>query len=110
MLPAGHLASLVPGQGLIREWGLEACWRWKEWPDREVVFPGSSPADDGIDAVGARRSDHGLVAIQCKTRKPPDRQPGPQAGIVGNDSCVIFALSEFAARDSEHDEPENTQR
>lgn len=25
-------------------------------PDSEVVFPGSSQADDGIDAVGARRS------------------------------------------------------
>ncbi len=53
----------------IREWDLGDCWRWKDWPDREAVFPGSSQADDGIDAVGVRRSDGGLVAIQCKARK-----------------------------------------
>ena|GEM_PF-384330 len=53
----------------VREWDLGACWRWKEWPGREEVFPGSSQADDGIDAVGVRRSDGGLVAIQCKARK-----------------------------------------
>ena len=53
----------------IREWDLVACWRWGEWPDREEVFPGSSPADDGIDSVGVRRSDGGLIAIQCKARK-----------------------------------------
>lgn len=41
----------------IREWDLGDCWRWKERPDREAVFPSSSQADDGIDAVGVRRSD-----------------------------------------------------
>jgi len=60
----------------IREWDLRACWRWADWPDREAVFPGSSAADDGIDAVGVRRSDGGLVAIQCKARKLDDTGTG----------------------------------
>ena len=60
----------------IREWDLEACWRWKDWPGRKAIFPGSSPADDGIDAVGVRRSDGGLVAIQCKARKLDDTGTG----------------------------------
>ena len=71
----------------IREWDLEACWRWKEWPDREVVFPGSSPADDGIDAVGVRRSDRGLVAIQCKARKLDDTGTG---NPIGKDELDSF--------------------
>ena len=71
----------------IREWDLEACWRWKDWPNREVVFPGSSPADDGIDAVGVRRSDRGLVAIQCKARKLDDTGTG---NPIGKDELDSF--------------------
>ena len=71
----------------IREWDLEACWRWKEWPDREAVFQGSSPADDGIDAVGVRRSDRGLVAIQCKARKLDDTGTG---NPIGKDELDSF--------------------
>ena len=74
----------------IREWDLEACWRWKDWPDREVEFPGSSPADDGIDAVGVRRSDGGLVAIQCKARKLDDTGTG---NPIGKDELDSFGLA-----------------
>lgn len=71
----------------IREWDIAACWRWKAWPDREAVFPGSSPADDGIDAVGVRRSDGGLVAIQCKARKLDDTGTG---NPIGKDELDSF--------------------
>ena len=71
----------------IRDWDLEACWRWKEWPDREAVFHGSSPADDGIDAVGVRRSDRGLVAIQCKARKLDNTGTG---NPIGKDELDSF--------------------
>ena len=71
----------------IREWDLEACWRWRDWPDREMRFPDSSPADDGIDAVGVRRSDRGLVAIQCKARKLDDTGTG---NPIGKDELDSF--------------------
>ncbi|MYA40584.1 MAG: hypothetical protein F4Z31_02340 [Gemmatimonadetes bacterium] len=78
----------------IREWDLEACWRWKDWPDREERFPGSSPADDGIDAVGVRRSDGGLVAIQCKARKLDDTGTGNPIGKDELDSFGHHASSD----------------
>ena len=51
----------------IPEWDFEEVYRWKEWPDRDRIFPGSSSVDVGIDNVGIR-SDGSLVAIQCKAR------------------------------------------
>ena len=78
----------------IREWDLEACWRWKEWPDRLVLFPGSSLADDGIDAVGVRRSDRGLVAIQCKARKLDDTGTGNPIGKGDLDSFGHHAAAD----------------
>ncbi|MDE0653935.1 MAG: DEAD/DEAH box helicase family protein [bacterium] len=79
-----EIAATAPD---IREWDLNACWRWKDWPDREARFPGSSPADDGIDAVGIRRSDRGLVAIQCKARKLDDTGTG---NPIGKDELDSF--------------------
>ena len=77
----------------IREWDLGACWSWKDWPDRAAVFPGSSPADDGIDAVGVRRSDGGLVAIQCKARKLDLTGTG---NSIGKDELDSFGLAAAA--------------
>lgn len=51
----------------IPEWDFKEVFRWDEWPDRDHYFPGSSPADVGIDNVGIR-PDGSLVAIQCKAR------------------------------------------
>ncbi len=56
----------------IREWDLQGCWLWADWPDREHRLPDSRPDDDGIDAVG-QRMDGSLVAIQCKAKgRGPD--------------------------------------
>jgi len=51
----------------IREWDIGECWSWKDWPDRKTRY--RTATDTGIDAVGVRRSDGRLVAIQCKSRQ-----------------------------------------
>ena len=51
---------------LIKEWDLSYAYLWPEWPQRQQVFPASTREDLGIDVVGVRRGDGGLVAIQCK--------------------------------------------
>ncbi len=53
----------------IREWDIDECYLWSEWPDREDHFPGTTNQDVGIDAVAVRRSDDEYVAIQCKARQ-----------------------------------------
>lgn len=53
----------------IREWDIEQCYRWSEWPERESHFPGTTNTDIGIDAVGIGRSDGEHIAIQCKSRQ-----------------------------------------
>ena len=53
----------------IREWDLDQCYLWAEWPARDEHFPGLTKRDLGIDAVGIRRSDGEHVAIQCKARQ-----------------------------------------
>ena len=52
----------------IKEWDVARCYRWSEWPERNTLYPGSTRQDMGVDVVGVR-SDHELVAIQCKSRK-----------------------------------------
>ena len=53
----------------IKEWDIEQCFHWSDWPGREVNFPDSTRQDIGIDAVGIRRSDGEHIAIQCKSRQ-----------------------------------------
>ncbi len=53
---------------LIREWDVDACWHWAEWPERQRRYPNSTNQDVGIDVV-ARRHDGGHIAIQCKARQ-----------------------------------------
>ena len=52
----------------IREWDVDACWHWAEWPERQERYPNSTNQDVGIDVV-ARRHDGGHIAIQCKARQ-----------------------------------------
>ena len=52
----------------VKEWDITCCYPWSEWPEREKLYPDSTRQDVGIDVVGVR-SDHQLVAIQCKSRK-----------------------------------------
>ena len=54
----------------VRDWNVEHCWRWEDWPDRDEVMPeGTPPVDVGIDLVARRRDDGGWIAIQVKSRK-----------------------------------------
>ena len=54
----------------IRDWNINGCWRWSDWPDREEVMPEGTPAVDvGIDLVARRRDDGKWVAIQAKARQ-----------------------------------------
>ena len=53
----------------LQEWDIVGCWTWAEWPEREQHFPGTTRLDIGIDLVAKRRSDGGLIPIQCKARQ-----------------------------------------
>ena len=48
----------------LREFEVDAVWRWAEWPEREAVT-GLSGQDIGIDLI-ARRTNGELIAVQCK--------------------------------------------
>ena len=53
----------------IKEWDIDRCYHWSEWPGREENFPNTTKQDVGIDAVAIRRSDGEHIAIQCKSRQ-----------------------------------------
>ena len=54
----------------IRDWHVDGCWRWEDWPDRDEVMPEGTPeVDVGIDLVARRRDDGGWIAIQVKARR-----------------------------------------
>ncbi|MYK92355.1 MAG: hypothetical protein F4026_09570 [Synechococcus sp. SB0669_bin_8] len=54
----------------VRDWNVEHCWRWEDWPHRDEVMPEGTPAvDAGIDLVARRRDDKGWIAIQVKSRR-----------------------------------------
>lgn len=60
----------------IKEWDIEECYRWSEWPKRQSEFPGTTNKDVGIDAVAIRRSDGEHIAIQCKSRQQDESGKG----------------------------------
>ena len=63
----GLTADVAPH---VRDWNVDHCWRWEDWPDRGEVMPEGTPATDvGIDLVGRRRDDGRWIAIQVKARK-----------------------------------------
>ena len=61
----------------IREWDVDECHTWSDWPERQYYFPKSTKQDVGIDAVAVRRSgDAEYIAIQCKARQLDDSGEG----------------------------------
>lgn len=70
---------------LIKDWDIEECWEWRDWPDLERHY--KSIKDLGIDIVARRRSDGEYVAIQCKSRKLSDDGKGK--------SITLTELSKF---------------
>ena len=75
----------------IKEWDIAGCWRWGEWPDREIHFPNTTRLDVGIDAVAMRRNDGKYIAIQCKSRRLDDEGRG--ASINNNEIAKFAAAS-----------------
>ena len=53
----------------IKDWDIDRCYPWSEWPEREYHYPNSTKQDVGIDAVATRSGDGEYVAIQCKARQ-----------------------------------------
>ena len=53
----------------IKEWDIEECYLWSQWPERAYLFPDTTNVDVGIDVVAIRRSDRQHIAIQCKSRQ-----------------------------------------
>ena len=53
----------------IKEWDIDRCYPWSEWPERVDHYPNSTKQDVGIDAVATRSGDGEYVAIQCKSRQ-----------------------------------------
>ena len=60
----------------IKEWDIEQCHLWSEWPERAYHFPDTTNVDVGIDAVAIRRSDRQHIAIQCKSRQLDEHGKG----------------------------------
>ena len=60
----------------IKEWDVERCYLWSEWPEREDHFPDTTNVDVGIDVVAVRRSDRKHIAIQCKSRQLDEHGKG----------------------------------
>ena len=52
----------------IKEWDIDECYLWSDWPERKDYYLDSSKQDVGIDAV-AIRSGGEYIAIQCKARQ-----------------------------------------
>ena len=75
---------------LIREWDVEHCYLWTEWPEREARFPSTTNQDIGIDAVAVRRSDGEHIAIQCKSRQLDEHGRG---GSISKDELNKFIAS-----------------
>ncbi|MCY4263565.1 MAG: DEAD/DEAH box helicase family protein [Gammaproteobacteria bacterium] len=77
----------------LREWDIEACWSWDEWPDRKAYFPNTTRQDCGIDAVAIRRSDTKYIAIQCKSRQLDEAGRGDS---IKSDEIAKFATASIS--------------
>ena len=81
----------------IREWDIEHCYHWLDWPERELSFPGTTNQDVGIDAVAIRRSDGAHIAIQCKSRQLDSHGKGGPIGKGETDKFASASADEFWA-------------
>ena len=79
----------------IREWDVDQCYLWSEWPEREDHFPGTTNQDVGIDAVAVRDGEY--VAIQCKARQLDDGGNGAPIEKGEIDKFASASAGEFWA-------------
>ena len=75
----------------LRDWDIELCWSWEDWPQRQEYFSNSTRKDVGIDCV-AKTQDKDFIAIQCKARR---LSHGKGNSITKNE------LSKFASSSSD---------
>lgn len=80
----------VESSPYIKEWDIEECWHWDEWPAREEHFENTTRLDVGIDAVAVRRCDKKYIAIQCKSRRLDDNGRGSS---INNNEIAKFAAA-----------------
>ena len=80
---------------LIKEWDIDECYHWSEWPEREGYFPNTTKQDVGIDAVAVRDGEH--VAIQCKARKLDGHGDGAPIGKGETDKFANASAGSFWA-------------
>ena len=81
----------------IKEWDIEKCYRWSEWPERERRFPNTTKQDVGIDAVAIRRSDGEHIAIQCKSRQLDEHGRGKPIAKSETDKFANASSGSFWA-------------
>ena len=79
----------------IKEWDIEQCYHWSEWPERQTRFPGTTKQDIGIDAVAIRRSDGEHIAIQCKSRQLDEHGSGNPISKQETDKFASASATEF---------------
>ena len=82
---------------VIREWDIERCYRWSDWPEREEHFPNTTRQDVGIDVVAIRRSDGEHIAIQCKSRQLDERGHGAPISKGELDKFIAASADDFWA-------------
>ena len=80
---------------LIREWDVEHCYLWTEWPEREARFPSTTNQDIGIDAVAVRRGDGEHIAIQCKARQLDEHGHGTDITKAEIDKFANASAGDF---------------
>ncbi len=80
----------------IRDWNIEQCWHWAEWPDREQKQPQFTGQDTGIDVVAVNR-DGEYVAIQCKSRQLDENGRGDSIDKPEIDSFASASSDDFWA-------------
>ena len=77
----------------IKEWDMDECHHWSEWPEREDYFPGTTKQDVGIDAVAVRDGEY--VAIQCKARQLDKHGDGAPIEKGETDKFASASADEF---------------
>ena len=81
----------------LREWDIDQCYSWSEWPEREDHFPKSTNQDVGIDAVAVRLEDNQFIAIQCKARQLDEHGNGVPIEKGETDKFASASADDFWA-------------
>ena len=81
----------------LKEWDIDQCYLWSEWPEREDHRPKSTNQDVGIDAVAVRLEDNQFIAIQCKARQLDEHGNGAPIEKGETDKFASASADDFWA-------------